>query len=533
MGNTIYSSNPTQPTDMKSLASHIDDIAVHYILKQNTIDLLRLTDKEYYDNLIVLVGNLFEKKLSDIEIGSLNQRIFPETVQDAVLNLLPSNGKMKDMMISNISKFYIKIMMIFSAIVSTIDPQYSYDDDSGKKQLFYLKDIKSYKNIPKNVQPVVHQLTNPMNLCRKRISILRNKIDSTDPDFITINPGEKLCSTESASYLTDEIGIKELDLLYYDVFDPETKTWKSRSKGMDEKYREDLKKFYSIFTGKSELPPNVTSFKDIELFDFRSMDYCRDTLFTHDFIVPKDNELILRYKEQVDLLEQSTTIYRSELLETLKKVFLTKIENENMSYTIQSSLTLQDILTIENETRNTIINLYTNCEQYFIRALLIFEELYDNQSKNMNESRMNNIDAFPIPGQNKNQPLYKENLINMNSVPQQMPPLNMTPNLPMNMKSNDTRNVFNPTMNKPIESMNSVSNLQRPLNEPQGPLVPDTQPTDTISNVTPQPEIPPETPQVMPLPETPPETPPETTQAIPEVPLTTPQTQTIPPLNTP
>ena len=61
MGNTIYSSS-SQPTDMKSLASHIDDIAVHYILKQNTIDILRLTDKEYYDNLIVLVGNLFEKK---------------------------------------------------------------------------------------------------------------------------------------------------------------------------------------------------------------------------------------------------------------------------------------------------------------------------------------------------------------------------------------------------------------------------------------------------------------------------------------
>ena len=483
MGNTIYSSS-SQPTDMKSLASHIDDIAVHYILKQNTIDLLRLTDKEYYDNLIVLVGNLFEKRLSDFEIGTLNQRILPETIQEAVLNLLPSNGKIKDMMISNISKFYIKIMMIFSAIVSTIDPQYSYDDDTGKKQLFYLKDIKSYKNIPKHVQPVVHQLTNPMNLCRKRISILRNKIDSSDPDFITINPGEKLCSTESSSYLTDEIGIKELDLLYYDVFDPETKTWKTRSKGMDDKYREDLKKFYTIFTGKSEMPPNITSFKDIELFDFRSMDYCRDSLFTHDFIIPKDNELILRYKEQVDLLEQSTTIYRSELLETLKKIFLTKIENENMSYTIQSSLTLQDILTIENETRNTIINLYTNCEQYFIRALLIFEELYDNQSKTMNESRVNNIDiGFPTNAINgKKQPLYKEQLINVNSPPP-MPPLNMTPNVPMNMKSNQVQ----PNMNDP-----TMVNTESPMLSPPEP-VPNVTPepmaniTPGIPNVTPEP----------------------------------------------
>lgn len=551
MGNTIYSSNQSQPTDMKSLASHIDDIAVHYILKQNTIDLLRLTDKEYYDNLIVLVGNLFEKKLSDIEIGSLHQRIFPETVQDAVLNLLPSNGKIKDMMISNISKFYIKIMMIFSAIVSTIDPQYTYEDDSGKKQLFYLKDIQSYKHIPKHVQPVVHQLTNPMNLCRKRISILRNKIDSSDPDFITINPGEKLCSTEPASYLTDEIGIKELDLLYYDIFDPVSKTWKSRSKTMDEKYREDLKRFYTIFTGKPEMPPNITSFKDIELFDFRSMDYCRDSLFTHDFIVPKDNELILRYKEQVDLLEQSTTIYRAELLETLKKIFLTKIENENMSYTIQSSLTLQDILNLETETRNTIINLYTNCEQYFIRALLIFEELYDNQSRNMNESRMNNLE-MGISVNAPNQPLYKENLINMNSIPQQMPPLNMSPNAQTNMKSNITPNVFNPEIpnppmaNQPVVTQEATPNRMEPapesmprpeatLNKPEPSLeltsVPEltppqvTPPEVTTTVMQPAPEVVPAvTPNVTPevLPEVAPNVKPEVTSEVaPEVPQTT------------
>ena len=404
MGNTTSSN---EPVDIKSLSTHIDDIAVHYILKQNTIDLLRLTDKEYYDNLIILIGDLFQKRLSDMEIGSLNQRIFPETIQD-VLNMMPTSGKVKDEMIRNISKFYIKIMMIFSAVVATIDPQYSYEDASGQKQLFYLKDLKSYKQIPRHVQPTVHQLTNPMNLCRKRISILRNKIDFSDPDFITINPGEKMCTTDSAEHLTDEIGIKELDLLYYDIFDPETKSWKGRSKEMEAKYQDDLKKFYTIFTGK-EMPKTITSFKDIELFDFKSIEYCRDPLFTHDFIVPKDNELIIRYKEQVDLLEKSTMIYRNELLENLKKIFLTKMDQENMTYTIHPTLTLQDILVIEKDTRNSIINLYTNCEQYFIRAMLIFEELYDSQSKVLNESRISNLD------ERKNVPLYKENMININT----------------------------------------------------------------------------------------------------------------------
>ena len=58
MGNSI--SNQTEPKNIKSLSQTIDDIAIHYILKQNVIDLLRLTDKEYYDNLIILIGNVFE-----------------------------------------------------------------------------------------------------------------------------------------------------------------------------------------------------------------------------------------------------------------------------------------------------------------------------------------------------------------------------------------------------------------------------------------------------------------------------------------
>ncbi len=396
MGNT----SSQEPVEIKSLSTQIDDIAVHYILKQNTIDLLRLTDQEYYDNLIVLIGNLFQKRLTDMEIGSLNQRMFPETIQDVVLDLMPQ-GRTKELMVQNISRFYVKIMMIYSAIVSTIDPQYAYEDASREKQLFYLKDIHAYKKIPRHAQPVVHQLTNPMNLCRKRISILRNKIDMTDPDFITINPGEKMCSTEPATRLSDEIGIHELDLLYYDVFDPETNSWKSRSPEMEAKYKRDLKTFYMSFTGKTTMPETIRKFKDIELFDFRSLDYCADPLFTHDFVVSKDDALILRYKEQVELLEQKTAHYRNVLIANLRKLFTITV-GETTSYSIRSTLTLQDILVIEKETRNTIIELYTQCEQYFIRALLIFEEIYDHQSKLMNESRMKHLD---------HQPLYQQDLL--------------------------------------------------------------------------------------------------------------------------
>ena len=59
-----------------------------------------------------------------------------------------------------------------------------------------------------------------MNLCRKRLSILKNKLDlNVDESFIKLNPGEQLCSMSTTNTLTDEVGIKELDLLYYDIFD--------------------------------------------------------------------------------------------------------------------------------------------------------------------------------------------------------------------------------------------------------------------------------------------------------------------------
>jgi hypothetical protein len=98
--------------------------------------LLFLRNKTIY-SLIILIGNVFDNRLTNLEIGILSGRI-NETVQDAIFSLLPATDNIKNKMISNISKFYIKIMMIYSAIVATIDPQYSYEDEQGQKQVFYL-----------------------------------------------------------------------------------------------------------------------------------------------------------------------------------------------------------------------------------------------------------------------------------------------------------------------------------------------------------------------------------------------------------
>ena len=242
----ISSSKPLEESndieDISNLPEQIDDIAIGYILTQNTIDLIRLGDKDYYDNMIILTSSILNKRLSKLELGFLNQRIAngiqePIYAQDKhdITHLIPKNDAMKDKMLHNISKYYMKIITIYSAIVATMDPQYFYEDEEGNRKTFYLKDFNEYKNIPYDAKPRISQITNPLNLCRKRLNILKNKLN-IDGENVTINPGEKLCSVdEPAKRLNEEIGIKELDLLYYDIFDSTEKKWAKMSNKMKKK----------------------------------------------------------------------------------------------------------------------------------------------------------------------------------------------------------------------------------------------------------------------------------------------------------
>jgi hypothetical protein len=512
MGNSI--SNQTEPKNIKSLSQTIDDIAIHYILKQNVIDLLRLTDKEYYDNLIVLIGKVFDSRLTNLEVGALSGRI-NETIQDAVFSLLPATDNIKNKMISNISKFYIKLMMIYSAIVATIDPQYSYEDEQGQRQFFYLKDLAYLKKLPKDSNPVLHQLTNPMNLCRKRITILKNKLETNEDDFIILNPGDKLCSLDSASKLTDEVGIKELDLLYYDIFDYSNKSWKKRSREMEEKYKKDLLLFYQIFTGKEDMPSEIKSFKDIELLDFKNIEYCNDPLFKEDFTVSKNDTLIKNYIKQINIIEEEVKVYRTKLTDILKEIFLIKIVEDEQTYGINPTLTMPQILKLEQDTRDTIINLYTNCERNFIKALLIFEEIYDIKSRDSQQYRYNNIeqgivgtglstssfsnfDKTPVPPSYNKEPLFKDtmNVTSSNYKPDSMPN-SVMPSLP------NFRPSVEPTTMPSAPSVEPTLPSVEPSTMPSAPSVeptalPSAQPTTMPSAPSVEPSTMPSAPSVEP-----------------------------------
>ena len=412
-----------------SLVDYIDMIATNYILKQNMIDMIRFTDKEYYDNMIILTSYIMKKQLNNLDIGILKNRVMDgfnheplnqnnkeenENMYFAHTNQLKEitikNEKMKQKALLIISKFYIKIMTLFSAIVATIDPQYVYQDEEGNKQYFNLRDYNSFKKLDSETKELrVSRLDNPIGLVKKRLAILKNKIQqntnntNNNPDYIVLNPGEKFCEENQEGYkLNDEIGIKELDVLYFDEFDYETKTWNKRSQLMQRKYDEDVLTFYQIFTGKKEKPAYINTFEDIETLPFHQLKRCVNKDYYQDLLVSKQDRLFKKYMEKIYMIQNITKSYKKKMLHILKQVIIPSEGNSETSFTISPSLRMETLLRYQDDVRDCINKIYVNCERLFIEALMLYEKMYERQHGVLVENQINHLEKSNNAALNNN-----------------------------------------------------------------------------------------------------------------------------------
>ena len=248
-------------------------------------------------------------------------------------------------------------------------------------------------------------IDNPMNLVKRRLSILKNKMDSTDTGntdthMTVINPGEKICEMnkpigESSVFpLTNEIGIQELDLLYYDIFDEETNSWSKRSKEMEAQYQKDVLSFYQIFSGKKNKPANIVSFKDIELLEFHNLKRCRNKEFFEDLFVSKNDVLYRKYLSKIEAIQESTRAQKKQLVFILKTIFIESASSNELdtpSFEISPELTLKNLEQKQGQIKECILKIYMICEKNFIEALILYERMYDNRHGSVIESRIENV----------------------------------------------------------------------------------------------------------------------------------------------
>ena len=272
------STKPDPETENMKIENVIDYAAAKYISTSSFTDMINLHKPEYCDKLVVLTSKVIERYLNNMEITFLEQRTengvpINKTADANVVYLAKNqldtidvqNKFKKQHMCNSIAKFYVKIAHLFACISMTINPRYTYTDETGRE---ITVPLSKKKNIPKNFEIKYSKF----NLCSRRIDALMTRQNTENGIVIkvkncdmnkkiktSIDGVEVPISSTEDKMLTDEPGIPELELLYYDDFDLDEGVYKGMSEDTRNNiYLKDVEKFYASFTGEPFLPNDVS-----------------------------------------------------------------------------------------------------------------------------------------------------------------------------------------------------------------------------------------------------------------------------------
>jgi len=386
-----------QMPQKKTLSSTIDYLAANYILTSNFQDLKNLTDPKYCKNLVILTSDVISRYLSQTELEYLKQRIeggvetlkMSEPEKVAFFNRtnldkmdIKSDLKKKRMCIA-IAKYYVQIFHIFNAIAHTINPVYTWKDKFGSTVSV---DYEHRNEIPSDVQPTISKV----NLCSSRINALmkdKTPLDVTAPsqniDITTGFCGLNSNKDGTSKPLTSEPGIPELEMLYYDVYDYNTGKFTSMSEDMVTQYNKDVQTFYTLFTGETQLPKEITKFGQIPLRNYQKIGQCKTNgAFTKSYTGTLKENLFKNYVDNVKTMMKNTEDNQSALLAIIDQLFVFIKDPQDPTkklIVINPTLNNKLLSKLVTDSRVGILKLYTTCEQDFFKGLQIFEALVEKQ----------------------------------------------------------------------------------------------------------------------------------------------------------
>ena len=398
MGNSASSNSKNAEKEFNNFYDIVDYIATYYILTMDFKSLSKLSEKAYCDKLVILTSDIIERYFNDMDITFLSQRIKngvevndlkKENVRfinkDSLEGLDISNDAQKSIkkkrVCIGIAKFYVKIAHIFAAIVMTINPVYTYKDNTGQtiKTGLLEKD-----KIPKNTKRQLYKL----NICDNRIRALKKgEVVDDVTGNVTIQP--KVCDMNinkdgTVKDLNDEPGIPELmDLYLDDNYDYSNGTFTGMSDKTKQQFMNDLKTFYVAFTDNKEMPPEITKFSDIKLRDYRSKPGCQgeNPILKQKLTLNKKDKLFVEYAENIQKMIQSAANNQYKLLAVINDLFTYVNDPYSGKKVIRVNPKLTDEL-LQNcvvKTRRFIVDLYVKCETDYINGMKIYEAIVESQ----------------------------------------------------------------------------------------------------------------------------------------------------------
>jgi hypothetical protein len=405
--------NKNTINSMSEPAQIIDYIATHYILTMDFQSLKKLYDKDYCDKLVILTSNIVEQYFNDLQLKYIEKRIVDgeetniENKEDILFynkdketNFDVQNPSNKKAICLNISKFYIKIAHLFATIVTTINPIFVYKDNKGsiKRANLYQKML-----IPKNATIEVIQL----NMCDNRINALKGDINYTESESAnqdTIKVAPKVCDMNlndagETKNLSEEPGIPELYELYLDDnYDFETGKFTSMTENTKQQFLNDLKNFYKVFTGKDDMPDNITNFNSIKLRDYHNTNECKgdDPVFERVETGSNSDPLFSQYAENLKEMINKVNKGQEALLQVLDKIFVYVTDEQTNKKQIRINPQLNEDLLQQLivETRSLIVSLYLTCEVDYANGIKIYEAIIEKKILETAQSQIANLEKL-------------------------------------------------------------------------------------------------------------------------------------------
>ena len=193
------------------------------------------------------------------------------------------------------------------------------------------------QNIPPNLR--VKYSNN--SLCSRRIAALMTKQNNENgiivkPENCKMNIKKSNMidgvnvpiDFEQSKNLSDEPGIPELELLYFDKYDFNNGKYYDMTPEGRKEYNNDLEIFYKTFTGKSipknaDGSPSIKKFSHIPLKDFHNQDLCKDenSPWLKSYKGTTSDKLFVEYADHLKNMTEKSQKLEKKLLTVISQLF--------------------------------------------------------------------------------------------------------------------------------------------------------------------------------------------------------------------
>ena len=403
MGNnssTIKNKNKETIVNFKELnynntefLAKLNEIATDYILGQNFQDMVRLTNSKYCDDLVIITSKILKKSFFSNQIQVIYNKISEGSIEHSsyvYANTSITKEQTRKLCIE-IAKYYVRIAHLFAAIITTLNPVFSWRSSASSSRAILSPHIPKSKddtmeldddnevekNLVDNIEKTTLEKTTlenkqyisemaknlkieNMNFCNSRIADLIDIDELTDlvnDDSIVsgassvseIKIKTKLCSANlnnigagdgvgsgtgdgirRTKTVYDLPGFAELSRLYNDKYNVSKGRFDRMSAKSKEEKKRNVDLLYTLFTGNPNPPKDIKNFRDIPIHSFSDTVDCSspDSMLNKTYVGTTKDKLFVDYVEQIKKMIYDSNMIRNSLLEIIDNIFITNMEDQ-------------------------------------------------------------------------------------------------------------------------------------------------------------------------------------------------------------